>query len=186
MNASAAALPTSTHAPLDRPTVDRTAAAALARLPGVGPVRWRALLTTHNGDPARAATAYGTSPAAWTRALQEAHALLDTPDPDTHVLVAGDQTYPRALLDLPDAPPLLWVRGHPAALAACPTVALVGTRRNTAAGAHATRRLVAALRGTGACVVSGLARGIDAVAHDAALSAGLPTVAVLATGADGP
>lgn len=182
----ASGLPTHAHAPLDRPLVDRTAAAALALLPGVGPVRWRALITTHRGDGARAATAYGATTAAWSRALQDAAELLQPPDALTTVLVAGDPDYPSPLLDLADAPPLLWVRGRLDALAVVPAVAFVGTRHNTAAGAHATRRLVAAIRETGACVVSGLARGIDGVAHEAALDAGLATVAVLATGADVP
>lgn len=183
---TAGLLPADAHAAFDRPFVDRAAAAALALLPGVGPVRWRALITRARGDGARAAVMHGTPTAAWTRALADARRLLDAEAADTVAAIPGDSAYPRALLDLPDAPPLLWIRGRADALAVKPAVALVGTRHNSSAGAHAARRLVTSLGHTGACVVSGMARGIDGVVHDAALAAALPTVAVLATGVDVP
>ncbi len=178
--------PTDVHALFDRPLVDREAAAALALVPGVGPVRWRALLTRHDGDGARAALAHGVTAPTWARALRDAAAYLRSTDADTAVAIPGDARYPRALLDLPDAPPLLWIRGDRSALAHAPRVALVGTRHNTSAGAVTARRLVGALRDTNACVVSGMARGIDGVVHDAALGADLPTIAVLGTGVDVP
>jgi DNA processing protein len=71
-------------------------------------------------------------------------------------------------------------------LAARPVVAVVGTRASTAQGDRTTRRLVTVLAECGACVVSGMARGIDTAAHAAALSAGTPTAAVLGTGVDVP
>ena len=160
--------------------------AALALLPGIGPTRWRSLLTRYGGDAERGAAAHGGTRTLWTRALDEAARLLDASDLDTRLLVAGDADYPRSLLDLSDAPPLLWVRGDVCALAVAPRVAMVGTREHTAAGAQTARRLVAALAESGACVVSGMARGIDGIVHDAALRAGLATVAVLGTGVDVP
>ncbi|GJG88473.1 DNA processing protein DprA [Gemmatimonadetes bacterium T265] len=181
-----AAFPSDVHATFDTPLVDRVAAAALALLPGVGPVRWRSLITCYDGDAARAALAHGVTQSAWTDALRDAARRLRAPDGATTVLLAGDRSYPRALLDLPDAPPLLWARGNLATLAVTPTAALVGTRHNSSAGAHTARRLVASLRGDNACVISGMARGIDGVVHDAALAAGLPTIAVLGTGVDVP
>lgn len=183
---TAPALPTDAHAAFAAPLRDRTAAAALALLPGIGPVRWRALITAHEGDSARAAAAIGAATSAWRRAIRDAAAYLDAPPPRTTVLLPGDAAYPPALLDLSDAPPLLWVLGDPAALAVAHRVAVVGTRQHSSSGAYTTRRLVASLRETGACIVSGMARGIDGVAHDSALREGLPTVAVLATGVDVP
>ncbi|MDQ6926161.1 MAG: DNA-processing protein DprA, partial [Candidatus Eremiobacteraeota bacterium] len=179
-------LPSDVHALFARPLPDRLSAAALSLLPGIGPVRWRALLTRYEGDGARAAAAHGVAATVWTHVSRRAAEYLATDTEATTVLLAGDARYPRALLDLPDAPPLFWIRGHPDALSATPTVALVGTRDNSSAGAQVARQLVTALRGSGVCVVSGMARGIDGVVHDAALAATLPTVAVLATGVDVP
>ncbi|MCQ2055615.1 MAG: DNA-protecting protein DprA [Fibrobacter sp.] len=61
-------------------------------------------------------------------------------------------------------------------------IAMVGTRRPSASAAELCRRLVFSLRGTNAVIVSGLAQGIDSLCHEAALEAGLPTIAVLAQG----
>jgi DNA processing protein len=80
-----------------------------------------------------------------------------------------------------DAPPLLAVRGNPAALR-LPAVALVGARNASAAGLRFAERLARDLGAAGLTVVSGLARGIDAAAHRASLATG--TVAVLAGGHD--
>ncbi|OZI31966.1 DNA protecting protein DprA [Bordetella genomosp. 10] len=106
--------------------------------------------------------------------------------PDHHLLCLADAAYPRALLDVGDPPPLLYVRGDPALLAR-PSLAIVGARNATPDGcdnAHAFARHLAA---QGWCVVSGLAAGIDAAAHEGALAAGAAgaaTVAVLGTGID--
>ncbi|GGL75902.1 DNA-processing protein DprA [Wenxinia marina] len=91
-----------------------------------------------------------------------------------------DPAYPAALRDLADAPPLLWVRGEAAHLNR-PSVALVGARNASSLGTRMAARLGRALSGAGLVVVSGLARGIDAAAHQAALPA---TVAVCAGGVD--
>ncbi len=81
-------------------------------------------------------------------------------------------------------PPVLWAVGDAALLDDRPRVAIVGTRRATAYGIRAARALAGAFARAGACVVSGMARGIDAAAHRAALDAGGTTIAVLGTGAD--
>lgn len=91
--------------------------------------------------------------------------------------------YPAALRDLKDAPPILWALGDLATLRD-PVVAIVGTRRATSYGLRITREISAALARAGACVVSGMALGIDGAAHRAALDAGGRTVAVLGTGVD--
>ena len=95
----------------------------------------------------------------------------------------GDDDYPAALLDLPDPPPLIWRIGNLDVLRR-PVVAIVGTRQATFYGERVTREISGALARAGACVVSGMARGIDGVAHVAALDAGGQTAAVLGTGVD--
>ena len=93
----------------------------------------------------------------------------------------GQAGYPLSLMDLPDAPPVLWVQGD-VTLLARPMVALVGARNASSLGLRMTRRLALGLAEAGQVVVSGLARGIDAEAHQAALQGG--TVAVQAGGVD--
>lgn len=90
--------------------------------------------------------------------------------------------YPDRLRRIYDPPSLIYVRGdlRPAE----PAVAVVGSRRATATGRVVTERLAAGLAASGVTVVSGLARGIDAVAHRAALDAGGRTIAVLGCGLD--
>lgn len=99
------------------------------------------------------------------------------------LLVFGDADYPAELLQLFDPPPFLFVLGDLSVLAR-PTVAIVGTRRATSYGERATDAVATALASAGACVVSGMARGIDAAAHRAALRCHGATAAVLGTGVD--
>jgi DNA processing protein len=97
-----------------------------------------------------------------------------------------DPEYPASLHHLNDPPPVLWWRGSWSTIAApaVPIVAIVGTRRATNYGHRVTREIAAALARQGACIVSGMALGIDSCAHRAALDVGGRTVAVLGTGAD--
>lgn len=95
----------------------------------------------------------------------------------------GAAEYPARLARLVDAPPLLLLRGRVDALAA-PCVAFVGSRAATRYGIDATRRLAGPLAAAGIAIVSGLAVGIDAAAHEAALEAGGRTIGVLACGID--
>lgn len=97
------------------------------------------------------------------------------------LLCHGAADYPQALLDLADAPPILWAVGD-VALLNRPMVAMVGARNASSLGVRMARRLAEGLAEAGFVVVSGLARGIDAEAHQAALAGG--TVAVLAGGVD--
>jgi DNA processing protein len=97
------------------------------------------------------------------------------------MVVPGDGIYPDLLARLPDAPPLLWLRGD-AGLMARPMVAMVGARNASSLGLRMARRLAQGLGAAGQVVVSGLARGIDAEAHEAARPTG--TVAVMAGGVD--
>jgi DNA processing protein len=93
-----------------------------------------------------------------------------------------DPAYPARLraIDLP--PPVLFVQGDPEALACGHAVAVVGTRRPTEDGRDVTARLAWAIAEAGAAVVSGLALGIDAAAHAAAVRARRRTVAVIGGG----
>ncbi len=93
--------------------------------------------------------------------------------------------YPAELLDLPNPPDLLFALGLRATLDA-PRVAIVGTRDCTAYGDRIARKIAGAIARAGGCVISGMARGVDACAHRAALEAGGKTVAVLGTGIDVP
>ena len=165
------------------PLADRRAALALALLPGVGPVRWRRALDAHEGDPAAALGAARPALAADARRAAD-DALRGAARAGLALLLLGDSGYPTTLLDLPDPPPALWCAGEPTLLAARPSVAVVGTRAMSAYGARTARRLSAALAEAGVLVVSGMARGIDGVAHEAALAAAAPTVGVLGTGVD--
>jgi DNA processing protein len=97
------------------------------------------------------------------------------------LLCLGDAAYPEALARIPDPPPVLWALGD-VTLAARPCLAVVGTRNASALGARMARRLTRDLGEAGFVIVSGLARGIDALAHEAALETG--TIAVHAGGLD--
>ncbi len=139
-----------------------TAAAALKALPGIAK---SAGVDSYEACPEGVAIAE-------CRAGQAAGARL---------LCRGEPAYPQALADLSDAPPVLWAMGDPA-VAARPMVALVGARNASSLGLRMARKLAEGLGQAGITVVSGLARGIDAAAHLAALPTG--TVAVMAGGVD--
>ncbi len=95
-----------------------------------------------------------------------------------------DEAYPSLLREIPQSPPVLFARG-----AGGPqfeqALAVVGTRRVTAYGREVCEQFCGAVARAGVAIVSGLARGIDAIAHRVAVEEGAPTVAVLAGGIDG-
>ena len=100
-----------------------------------------------------------------------------------HILTWEDEGYPKLLAEIPDPPPILYVRGELKPEDAW-AVAVVGTRRVSTYGREVTRRLVSVLAQSGVTIVSGLARGVDAVAHQTALEVGGRTIAVLGCGID--
>lgn len=106
-----------------------------------------------------------------------------SPEHDVRAIARNAGDYPARLNDLHDAPATVYVRGT-LVIAAPPAVAIVGTRAATPYGMRMARSIATACARAGVCVVSGLARGIDAAAHEAALAAGGRTVAVLGTGPD--
>ncbi|MEM9438595.1 MAG: DNA-processing protein DprA [Pseudomonadota bacterium] len=95
----------------------------------------------------------------------------------------GSAEYPAQLAEIADAPPLLWARG-PLRADAKPPIALVGARNASSLGTRMTRRLASEMGEAGLHTVSGLARGIDTVAHLTSLETG--TIAVLGGGVDVP
>lgn len=94
-----------------------------------------------------------------------------------------DKNYPRLLKEIPDAPALLYIKGQfePRDELA---ISVVGSRRFTSYGARATEKIVGPLAEAGITIVSGLALGIDALAHQATLNAHGRTIAILGNGLD--
>ncbi len=92
--------------------------------------------------------------------------------------------YPRLLKEIPDPPAVLYVRGAGSKINLNKTIAIVGTRHPTPYGIAITKKLVSDLVNQGFTIVSGLALGIDAVAHWTAINAGGKTIAVLGCGID--
>jgi len=103
--------------------------------------------------------------------------------PGNAIITLADAAYPRGLLEIPDPPALLYVRGR-ATLLAANGLAIVGSRNATAQGLANAETLARALSRAGLTIVSGLALGIDAAAHRGALDGTGATVGVLGTGID--
>jgi DNA processing protein len=99
------------------------------------------------------------------------------------VLAITDEHYPPLLREIPDPPPLIYVRGDPAVLLE-PQLAVVGRRRASAAGLRIAQALSADITRAGLHICSGLALGIDGASHRGALEADGKSVAVMATGID--
>ena len=102
---------------------------------------------------------------------------------DQHLLLPGEAGYPALLRSIPDPPPMLFARGD-LSLLDRPSVAIIGSRDHSHYGGQVAARLGEVVARSGAVVVSGMARGLDAVAQNAALMAGGATIGVLGTGAD--
>lgn len=165
---------------------------AFHHVPFIGPVRTRRLLDH-----------FGSLERAWAAASHELQVVLDErscaalvktrasldldlvmrrlEDAGVSVITVEDDGYPRLLREIHAPPSVLYMQGAllPADERA---VAIVGTRRSTRYGAEVAARLAGDLAQAGVTIVSGLARGIDGVAHQAALDAGGRTLAVFGTG----
>jgi DNA processing protein len=168
---------------------------AFHRIPGLGRVRYSALLSRFG----RLADAWKAGPADLraagledrvVRAITTARPSIE-PDQEmerlqragVRALCWNDPAYPPRLRETEDPPPVLYVRGELRESDEW-AVSVVGTRRPTPYGRQVAEEISSQLAHNRICVVSGLARGVDAIAHRAALQAGGRTIAVLACGLD--
>lgn len=163
-------------------------------LPKIGPVRVRALMKRF-GSPERIFSAsrpelqrvpgIGTEMA---ESIKDWENRIDLPEEyrrlaehDVRLLTLEDDEYPKSLREIYDAPFLLYIRGKLLPQDAY-GIAIVGSRRMTHYGREVSRRLSYQLAYRGVTIISGLARGIDTAAHEAAIAANGRTVAVLGSG----
>ena len=178
-----------------RPPEERIARLQLARSRNVGSRAWRELMRRY-GSAERALEAL---PTLARRGGNRAYAAQTREDAEREVeaglrvgatlILLGDPDYPPLLTAIDNPPPALWIKGARAVLRR-DALAVVGARNASALGLRTARRIVAGLVGNGPdgpvpdapVIVSGLARGIDAAAHEAALETG--TIAVTAGGID--
>jgi DNA processing protein len=162
----------------------------LARTSGIGPVLYRRLMQRFGA----AGAAISALPGITRGARAAMPAVPSGPEVQREItavqrlggrmLIQGDADYPWLLALLDDAPPVLSILGDVAAFGV-PAVALVGSRNASANGRMFAGRLADDLAAAGHAVVSGMARGIDAAAHEGALRSGL-TIACVAGGLDHP
>ncbi|WP_230414042.1 DNA-processing protein DprA [Collimonas silvisoli] len=142
----------------------------------------------HKVVPERIAYALLAAPSDAVQALI-ARTLEWLQSPANQLFTLADSAYPQALLDIPDPPLLLYVKGR-AELLERPAMAVVGSRNATVQGIANADRFAEILSQRGLTIISGMALGVDAAAHQGALrgAAGNPdggsTVAVIGTGAD--
>jgi DNA processing protein len=172
---------------------ERTAYLALTQVPGMGAARLKTLLSASKtaigahsapiaflgalpGFSRAIASAIKATPLEAGRKIGEDAARLGA-----QVIVPGDPDYPPLLHHIPDPPPVLFSLGNQSLLLR-PAAAVVGSRDHSSYGAAACRALTSAAAEAGVTIVSGMARGLDAVAHIAALDAGGATVGVLGNG----
>jgi DNA processing protein len=166
----------------------------LSLTPGIGPAALRGMLSKY-GLPgevlnrSRSELSQFVTPsalealrsAAVDRAVERALEWLQ--GEGSAMVTLADETYPRALLDIADPPPVLYLRGR-VELLGWPALAIVGSRNATAQGESNAAAFARALSDAGFTIVSGLALGIDAAAHRGGLAGASSTVAVLGTGID--
>lgn len=160
----------------------------LIRSENVGPVTFRQLMNRYGGAaaaldalPELAARGGRKRPIKICPKAAAERELAALERAGVTILALGTEEYPPLLAAIDDAPPLLFVRGHPDLLLR-PTVSIVGARNASANGRKMARDIARELGAEGFAVVSGLARGIDAAAHTGSLELG--TVAVMAGGVD--
>ena len=166
---------------------DLVARIRLIRSPSIGPVTFRQLLARFGSAeaalaavPDLAARGGGKAPALFPAASAERE-LAAVEKLGARYLALGQGLYPRLLAELGDAPPLLIAKGD-LGLLERQAVGIVGARNASAAACRFARGLAHDLGQEGMAIVSGLARGIDAAAHDGALETG--TIGVVAGGID--
>lgn len=168
----------------------------LSSVPGLGPVRIRSLMTAFGSaqavlrsTPEKLAAVSGIQPKLArlvSRHRGEAFARAQLGMARHHgvrIITLWDPAYPERLKTIHDPPVLVYVRGT---IPGSMSVAVVGTRRPSPYGAAVAEWCARALGSRDITVVSGLARGIDTIAHRAALASGGTTIAVVGSGLDIP
>lgn len=184
-------------------TTEELALLRLSLTDGVGPVTGRGLVerfgsasSLYSTSPREMQTEYEVSPRlvrillsgdAPRRAVETQVARIEKDEADgkpVHLLFSGTGAYPESLDNCPDAPLVLYVKGHLPADA--PVIGVVGTRKNTPYVLDALRYLIRgwAEERPDLVIASGLAYGVDAIGHTLALDFGLRTVGVVAHGLD--
>jgi DNA processing protein len=159
----------------------------LIRSRRVGPATFHRLLAEHGSAEAALEALPGLARAAGIGdyspcSLAAAHAELEAGHrAGARLLTWDDPAYPALLREIPEAPAAIWLRGDISVMARLP-VAVIGARNASSLGLRMARGMALGLSQAGAAVVAGLARGIDALAHEAALDGG--TIAVMAGGID--
>ncbi|MDR0934555.1 MAG: DNA-processing protein DprA [Burkholderiaceae bacterium] len=103
--------------------------------------------------------------------------------PGNHLLTLADPDYPAMLLEIPDPPVMLYAKGRTELLSR-PALAVVGSRNATRQGSRDAETFAQALGQAGFTIISGMALGIDAAAHQGGLASPSSTIAVIGTGAD--
>ena len=177
---------------------DAAAWLTLEAVAGLGPENVRTLLEVYPGP--QAILEAGSTQLVPIIGARLAKAIVQAPDkpetdqliattlawlaqPDNHFLPRTDPRYPPQLLDLPDAPAWLYVKGDPDWLAR-PMLAVVGSRHATHQGLRDATAFAQTLSDAGLTIVSGLALGVDAAAHEGGLAGMGSSVAVVGTGLD--
>ena len=166
---------------------------ALLRIEGVGCKTFASLIEEHSPEEIFTATetellGWGIKKTIIEASIQFDWSLVDydlqwLAQPNNDVLKITHPLYPEALKEIYDPPPLLFIRGNSQVLS-YPQVAIVGSRNPSALGSKTAFDFAFALSQYGFAITSGLALGIDATAHQGALSAGGYTIAVVGTGLD--
>ncbi len=174
-------------------TEEQLAYLALTQVPGMGPARLAALLTAYpsplgaHSAPFELLCAVPGFSRAMATALKETplatgQKTLDAAEQlGVSVLLPDEREYPMLLRHIPDPPPVLFALGNRTLLSR-PAAAVVGSRDHSGYGASVCRQVAGEAARTGVVIVSGMARGLDAVAHAAALDAGGTTIGVLGNG----
>lgn len=167
---------------------------ALSLIPGLGGETYRRLLQRF-GEPEKI---FSTHVNALDKVVRPAiaRAIASGPDlerlaptlkwlenPQNHIITLADANYPRGLLEVPDPPPILYVKGRRELLNQS-SLAIVGSRNATPQGLINAQQFAHFLSDSGLCIVSGMALGIDGAAHRGALQGVASSIAVVGTGLD--
>lgn len=175
---------------------ERESLITLSLLPGIGPSILRALLLrvgsatqvlelapTKLKKLPRIGTILAEAIAKQAAMREQTRKVLDyAAKKEIHVITWHDETYPERLRNIADGPPLLFLQGALEVLNHTQSIGMVGTRKATEYGRERCDYLVSGLKSAKPLIVSGLAYGIDAHSHRAALKYGIPTLGIVANG----